>query len=92
MLKLTIEVGQETKTIQPRHLQQVTVDTTMQAKTVTFPTDAGLYLKGHHTLVRQARHARLPLRPNYTRLATQAFVPHERNVKTKQGIEPSAHS
>lgn len=84
LLQLTIEVGLETKTIQPRHLRQVTVDTTVQPKAVAFPTDARLYLKGLRTLVREAKHAGIPLRQSYTRLAAQAFLYHGRYAKAKQ--------
>ncbi|MBA3967527.1 MAG: hypothetical protein H0X47_17475 [Nitrospirales bacterium] len=40
LLQLTIEVGLETKTIQPAHMQQISVDTTVQPMAVAFPTDA----------------------------------------------------
>ena len=84
LLKLTIDVGLETKTIQPMHLRQVTVDTTVQPKAVAFPTDARLYVKGLRTLVRRAKQTGLPLRQSYRRLAAQAFLQHGRYAKAKQ--------
>jgi IS5 family transposase len=84
LLQLTIAVGLNTKTVRPAHLRQVSVDTTVQPKAVAFPTDARLYLKGLRTLVREAKHAGIPLRQSYTRLATQAFVQHGRYAKAKQ--------
>lgn len=84
LLKLTVDVGLATKTIQPGHLKQVSVDTTVQPKAVAFPTDARLYLKGLRTLVRAAKREGLVLRQSYTRLARQAFVQHGRYAKAKQ--------
>ena len=84
LLQLTLEVGLATKTIQPAHLRQVSVDTTVQPKAVAFPTDARLYLKGLRTLVREAKRAGLVLRQSYTRLAAQAFLQHGRYAKAKQ--------
>ena len=84
LLQLTIAVGLQTETVRPAHLQQVSVDTTVQPKAVAFPTDARLYLKGLCTLVRQAKQAGVPLRQSYTRLARKAFVQHGRYAKAKQ--------
>jgi IS5 family transposase len=84
LLQLTIEVGVQTKTVRPAHLQNVSVDTTVQPKAVAFPTDARLYLKGLRTLVRRAKQAGVPLRQSYTRLAKAAFIQHGRYAKAKQ--------
>lgn len=84
LLQLTITVGLATKTIQPAHLRQVSIDTTVQPKAVAFPTDARLYLKGLRTLVREAKRAGLVLCQSYTRLAAQAFLQHGSYAKAKQ--------
>ena len=84
LLKLTIDVGLVTKMLQPAHLKQVSVDTTVQPKAVAFPTDARLYLKGLRTLVREAKREGLGLRQSYTRLARQTFLQHGRYAKAKQ--------
>lgn len=84
LLQWTIEMGVQTKAVRPTHLQNVSVDTTVQPKAVAFPTDARLYLKGLRTIVREAKRRGVPLRQSYTRLAKVAFMQHGRYAKAKQ--------
>ncbi len=52
ILKLTIEAGLRTRTITPKQMQVVVVDTTVQPKAVEHPTDARLFRKVLHHLLR----------------------------------------
>jgi len=45
LLTATIKAGMDTGTITPQSLEKVNVDTTVQEKAITFPTDAKLYHK-----------------------------------------------
>lgn len=89
MLKLTIQAGLLTQTIQPASLETVNVDTTVQEKAIAFPTDSRLYHKARGALVRQAKKAGIPLRQSYERLGKKALVAnsrygHARHMKRAQ--------
>jgi len=84
LLKLTIHAGQATKTITEANLQVVVVDTTVQPKAVAYPTDARLYLKVLHALVRIAKQHEIKLRQTYTKSAKEALFRHGQYRKAKQ--------
>ena len=74
LLAESIATGLKTKTIKPASLNKVNVDTTVQEKAVTFPTDARLYYKMREKLVRLAERSQIKLRQSYRRLARKALV------------------
>ena len=74
LLAESIATGLKTKTIKPASLEKVNVDTTVQEKAVTFPTDARLYYKMREKLVRQAEHSQIKLRQSYRRVARRALI------------------
>jgi IS5 family transposase len=84
MLKMTIRAGLTSKTITPRSLQTVNVDTTVQDKAIAFPTDARLYHKARATLVRQARKCGLELRQSYERLGKRDLMMNGRYAHARQ--------
>jgi IS5 family transposase len=55
------------------HLNKVNVDTTVQEKAISFPTDARLYFKMRDLLVKAAEARGIELRQNYRRLAKRAL-------------------
>jgi transposase, IS5 family len=57
-----------------RELRKVVVDTTVQPKAVTYPTEAKLRLWALVTLVRLARKHNVTLRHSYVRVAKRALV------------------
>jgi len=63
----TIKTGIKSKTIKPGSLKKVTVDSTVQEKNVTFPTDSKLLNKARANLVKLAKQEGLTLRQNYNR-------------------------
>ena len=84
LLKLTIEAGLRTKTVTPKQMQVVVVDTTVQPKAVEFPTDARLFRKVLHHLLRVAEATDTKLRQSHRDLAKSAFLMHGRYMKAKQ--------
>jgi IS5 family transposase len=74
LLAATIQAGLESGVVRPSSLERISVDTTVQPKAITYPTDAKLYLKALQALVRQA----------HTRLAKRAAVPVGRYAHARQ--------
>jgi IS5 family transposase len=84
LLAETIQAGLESGAVRPSSLEWVSVDTTVQPKAITYPTDAKLYLKALLALVRQARKCGLALRQSHTRLAKRAAVQVGRYAHARQ--------
>jgi IS5 family transposase len=86
LLRATIGAGLATGTITPRSLDKVNVDTTVQEKAITYPTDAKLFHRMREKLVKWAARWNLPLRQSYRRVSKNALVDcgrlfHARQVK-----------
>jgi IS5 family transposase len=84
LLAATIQAGLESGTVRPSSLERVSVDTTVQPKAITHPTDAKLYLKALQALVRLAKKYGLKLRQAHTRLAKRAAVQVGRYAHARQ--------
>ena len=84
LLQATIEAGLKTKTVTPKQMQVVVVDTTVQPKAVEYPTDARLFRKVLQHLLRVAEATDTKLRQSYRELAKSAFLMHGRYRKAKQ--------
>src|SRR5215213_4512333 len=84
LLAATIQTGLESGAVRPSSLERISVDTTVQPKAITHPTDAKLYLKALLALVRQARRHGLELRQAHTRLAKRAAVQVGRYAHARQ--------
>jgi IS5 family transposase len=84
LLAATIRAGLDTGAVQPASLERISVDTTVQPKAITHPTDAKLYLKALLTLVRQAKRHGLKLRQAHTRLAKRTAVQVGRYAHARQ--------
>ena len=74
MLKLTIELAVEHKHVSKQELAQVNVDTTVQEKNVTYPTDSKLYLTAINKLAKAAKNRGVKLRQTYVRVAKALSV------------------
>lgn len=72
LLAETVAVAVRTGAVSPRHLERITVDTTVQPKAVAHPTDSHLLLRGVEWLNRAARRHGVKLRQSFLRLATRA--------------------
>jgi transposase, IS5 family len=84
LLAATIQAGLESGAVRPASLERISVDTTVQPKAITHPTDAKLYLKALLALVRQAKRHGLQLRQAHTRLAKRAAVQVGRYAHARQ--------
>ena len=84
LLRLSIEAGLRTKAVTPKQMEVVVVDTTVQPKAVQHPTDARLYRKVLHHLLRVAKATDTKLRQSHRDLATIAFLKHGRYMNAKQ--------
>jgi IS5 family transposase len=62
----------------------VIVDTTVQPKNVTFPTDAKLLNRAREKLVRLAKLHGMALRQSYARVGKLALIQHQRYAHAKQ--------
>lgn len=84
MLGLTIQTGIITKTVSAASLAIVNVDTTVQEKAISFPTDARLYHKARGALVRAAKRMGIPLRQSYERVSKLALAKSGRYAHARQ--------
>jgi transposase, IS5 family len=84
LLAESLRVAHETGALRTRDLKQVTVDTTVQPKAITFPTDAKLLHAAIKGLNRLARKCEVRLRQSYLRIAKRAAMMASRYAHAKQ--------
>src|SRR3984957_7836031 len=84
LLQESLSVAARTKAIKPSELSRVIVDTTVQPKNVTFPTDAKLLNRAREKLVRLAQLNGVDLRQSYARVGKFALIQHQRYAHAKQ--------
>ena len=84
LLAESLRVAHTSGALRPRDLVRVTVDTTVQPKNITFPTDAKLVHAAIKGLNRLARQHGVPLRQSYLRLAKRAALMAGRDAHAKQ--------
>jgi len=84
MLAVTIKAGLATGVIKPKSFQKVNVDTTVQEKAISYPTDAKLYHSMMEKLVALAKERDVPLRQSYVRLGKKALVMSSRYAHARQ--------
>src|SRR3979411_972060 len=84
LIQESLSVATRTKAIKPSELSRVIVDTTVQPKNVTFPTDAKLLNRAREKLVGLAQLHAVPLSQSYARVGKLALVQHQRYAHAKQ--------
>lgn len=84
LLEQTLAAGLKLRVIQPRHLEKVNVDTTVQEKHVRFPTDGRLYNRARETLVRLAKKRGIELRQSYERVGPRELHQQSRYAHARQ--------
>ena len=72
------------KHVTRKELAQVIVDTTVQEKNITHPTDSKLYLKALQKLADAAKYRGVQLRQTYRRVAKKAAIMVSRYAHAKQ--------
>jgi len=84
LLQETISLAVREKQVTKKELQQVNVDTTVQEKNITHPTDSKLYYKAIIKLGKAAKQRGVVLRQTYVRVAKRAANMVGRYAHAKQ--------
>src|SRR5207302_2378760 len=80
----SLRVAHESGALRTKDLKRATVDTTVQPKAITFPTDAKLLHAAIKGLARLARRHGVRLRQSYLRVAKRAAMMAGRYAHAKQ--------
>jgi transposase, IS5 family len=84
LLQESLAVATRTGAMKPSDLSRVIVDTTVQPKNVTFPTDAKLMNRAREKLVKLAARIGVKLRQSYARLGKQTLIMQQRYAHARQ--------
>jgi IS5 family transposase len=84
LLQETLVVASEAKLLKSKDLEDVIVDTTVQEKNITFPTDTRLLNRARETLVRMAKKEGIPLRQTYEKEAKYLMLKYAGYSHAKQ--------
>ena len=84
MLQALNQSAVKTGILKPRDMRRVVVDTTVQEKAITYPTDAKLYHKMREVLVCDAKERGIKLRQSYKRIGKKALFRQGRYAHAKQ--------
>jgi len=84
LLEGTIKSAVRTKTIKPGSLKKVNVDTTVQEKNITYPTDINLYFKLISALVKFAKVHQIKPKQTYKRVGKKMLRKHSGYSHAKQ--------
>ncbi len=84
LLAESLRIAHDTGALNKRDLARVTVDTTVQPKNITFPTDAKLLETAIQQLAKLARQHGVALRQSYRRVASRAAMMAGRYAHAKQ--------
>ena len=84
LVQESLAVATKTGALKPGDLARVIVDTTVQPKNITFPTDAKLLNRAREKLVKLAKKLGVELRQSYTRVGKFALIQHQRYAHAKQ--------
>ena len=79
-----LSTAQRLKLLKPSDMHRVTVDTTVQEKTIAFPTESRLYQKGRELLVAQAKAEGIELRQSYSRVGNKVAIMQGRYARVNQ--------
>ena len=84
ILQATVAAGLKSKTIKRNDLKRVTVDTTVQEKAVSFPTDSKLLNRSRVRLVKLCHKHDVRLRQSYARKGPEALLMVNRYAHARQ--------
>jgi transposase, IS5 family len=84
LLQESLAVATRTGAMKPADLSRVIVDTTVQPKNITFPTDAKLVNRAREKLVKLAKRLGVKLRQSYERVGKVALIKHQRYAHARQ--------
>ena len=84
LLQESLAVATRSGAIKPSEFSRVIVDTTVQPKNITFPTDAKLMHRAREKLVTLAQKLGVRLRQSYTRVGKLELIQHQRYAHARQ--------
>ncbi len=84
LLQESLRIAHDTGALKKSDLARVTVDTTVQPKNITFPTDAKLLETAIRQLGKLAKEHDVPLRQSYARVSKRAAMMAGRYAHAKQ--------
>lgn len=84
LLQESLATATRLRAAKPADFRAVIVDTTVQEKAITFPTDAKLMHRARERLVKLAKKHGLALRQSYARVGKFALIKHQRYAHAKQ--------
>ena len=84
LLKETLSTAMREKYLKPSDASKIIVDTTVQEKAIAHPTDARLYLKAIHRLIKLANERAIELRQSYVRVSKKAFFRQSQYARAGQ--------
>lgn len=84
LLQESLFVALKAKALKPQDLTKITVDTTVQEKAITFPTDGKLHYKAIERLGESAKDNGIDLRQSYVRIAKKTLIMVQRYRHAKQ--------
>jgi transposase, IS5 family len=84
LIQESLAVATRVGAAKPADFRQVIIDTTVQEKAITFPTDAKLMHRARERLVRLANRHGVRLRQSYVRVGKRALIKHQRYAHAKQ--------
>ena len=91
LLEETIRCGLDTKVLTRHQVKRVNVDTTVQEKAVSYPTDAKLYHRMREKLVEVAKENEIELRQTYTRKSKKSLFLQHRLRHTRKMKRANYH-
>ena len=83
-MQVSVEAGLEIKTIKRNDLRRVTVDTMVQEKAVSFPTDSKLLNRSRKRLVKLCHKQGVVLRQSYARKGPEVLLLANRYAHARQ--------
>src|SRR6201990_2009998 len=84
LLQESLHLATRSGAAKPADFTRVIVDTTVQPKAITFPTDAKLLQRARERLVKLAHKHGVRLRQSYARVGKFALIRHQRYAHAKQ--------
>jgi transposase, IS5 family len=84
LLQESLAAATRSGAMKPGDLARVIVDTTVQPKNITFPTDAKLLNRAREKLVKLAKNLGVELRQSYTRVGKFELIRHQRYAHARQ--------
>jgi IS5 family transposase len=84
LIQESLAVATRVGAAKPADFRQVVIDTTVQEKAITFPTDAKLMHRARERLVRLAQKHGVMLRQSYRRVGKIALIRYQRYAHAKQ--------